>query len=61
MLIKTKCLCKAGHQKCLAKGFGANEVYLPRLPIKVMFRCSFLLEGKKNESGKQTPQDLTAY
>lgn len=42
MLIKTECLCKAGHQKCLAKGDGTNEVYLLKLPITVMLSCSIL-------------------
>lgn len=37
MLIKTERLCKTGYQKCLPRGDSANEVYLLKLPIKVMF------------------------
>lgn len=61
MLIKTDCLCKAGHQKCLAKGDSANEVYLLKLPIKVIFGCSILPEvKKKNQNSKQATWVLTA-
>lgn len=66
MLIKTECLCKTGHQKCLPRGDGANEVDLLKLPIKVMFSRSLLLEEKtkkekKKKSQKQTPRGFPAY
>lgn len=50
MLIKTERLCKTGYQKCLPRGDSANEVYLLKLPIKVMFSRSFLPgRGEKNK------------
>lgn len=35
-------LIKTGYQKCLPRGDSANEVYLLKLPIKVMFSRSFV-------------------
>lgn len=63
MLIKTERLCKTGYQKCLPRGDSANEVYLLKLPIKVMFSRSFLPgRGKKTKSsGKQTPQGFITH